>query len=246
MPTSLADRWFSDMQALVASARASNAAALRSLGSLIGPSLAAGGVLHVFGSGHSEIIAREIVGRAGGLVCVSQVLDPSAGAAENVTGYGTQLIERHGRLHGLERGETIVVISNSGRNCSPIEVALVARERGLHVVVVTALAMSASADFASRHPSGRKLHELADVVLDNGGSPGDALVPLPGGAGRTGPTSTMTGVALLNLLHLEVVQWLTDNGHEPPLLRSQNLDGGAMDHNRALAARYRTRLSRPL
>lgn len=246
MPTTLADHWFADMQALVASVRERNAAALHSLGPLVGPSLAAGGVLHVFGSGHSEIIAREIVGRAGGLVCVSQILDPSAGAAENVAGYGTQLVEKHARLHGMDRGETVVVISNSGRNCSPIEVARFARERGLHVVVVTALAMSASPTFASRHPSGAKLHELADVVLDNGGSPGDALVPLPDGAGCTGPTSTMTGVALLNLLHLEVVQWLTDNGHTPPLLRSQNLDGGAMDYNRALAARYRTRLSRPL
>jgi len=246
MPESLADRWFTDVQALLASVHARNAAALRSLGPLIGPSLAPGGVLHVFGSGHSEIIAREIVGRAGGLVCVSQILDPAAGAAENVAGYGTQLAEKHARIHGLERGETVVVISNSGRNCAPIEVATLACERGLRVVAVTALAMSASPGFASRHPSGRKLHELADVVLDNGGAPGDALVPLPGGAGRTGPTSTMTGVALLNLLHLEVVQWLSDHGHEPPLLRSQNLDGGAMEHNRALAARYRTRLSRPL
>lgn len=245
MPTTLGDRWFSETQALVARVHERNAAALRSLGPLIGPSVAAGGVLHVFGSGHSEIIAREIVGRAGGLVCVSQILDPSAGAAENVAGYGTQLAEKHARIHGLERGETVVVVSNSGRNCSPIEVARFARERGLHVVAITALAMSASPEFASRHPSGKKLHECADVVLDNGGAPGDALVPLPGGTGRTGPTSTMTGVALLNLLHLEIVQWLTDNGHEPPLLRSQNLDG-AMDFNRALAARYRTRLSRPL
>jgi len=245
MAPTLGDRWFSEVQALVARVRERNVAAIRSLGPLIGPSLAAGGVLHVFGSGHSEIIAREIVGRAGGLVCVSQILDPSAGAAENVAGYGTQLVEKHARIHGLERGETVVVISNSGRNCSPIEVARYARERGLQVAAVTSLAMSASPEFASRHPSGQKLHECADVVLDNGGAPGDALVPLPGGTGRTGPTSTMTGVALLNLLHLEVVQWLADNGHEPPLLRSQNLDG-AVDFNRALAARYRTRLSRPL
>lgn len=246
MAQSLADRWFTDIQALLTRVRARNAAALQALGPLIGPSLSAGGVLHVFGSGHSEIVAREIVGRAGGLVCVSQVLDPSAGAAENVAGYGTLLVERHARLHGMERGETVVVISNSGRNCSPIEVAQFARERGLRVVAITALAMSASADFASRHPSGRKLHELADVVLDNGGSPGDALVALPGGTGRTGSVSTMAGVALLNLLHLEVIQWLADNGHEPPLLRSQNVDDGAMEHNRALATGYRTRLSRPL
>lgn len=245
MSTRLADCWFSGVHMLLNEVRERNAEALGRAAALIGPSLAGGGVLHVFGSGHSEIIAREIVGRAGGLVCVSQILDPTGGAAENVPGYGTQLAEKHARLHGMLRGETVVVISNSGRNCSPIEVAQAAQAHGLHVVAVTALAMSACAELSSRHPSGRKLHQLAGVILDNGGVPGDALVPVAPEDDRSGPTSTVTGAALLNLLHLEVVQWLADHGHRPPLLRSQNLDG-ALEHNRALAARYRTRLSRPL
>ena len=245
MGTHLGDSWFLDVQARLARVRERNAAALRQLGPQIGPVVARGGIIHVFGSGHSEIIAREMVGRAGGLACISQILDPTAGAAENVAGYGTLLAERHARIHGMDSGETVVVISNSGRNAAPIEVALHARSRGLQVVAVTALAMSASSDYASRHASGHKLHEVADVVLDNGGVPGDAVVSLPGGAGSTGPTSTLTGAMLLNLLHLEVVQWLLDNGCEPPLLRSQNLDG-SIERNRALGARYRTRLSRPL
>lgn len=245
MAPALADSWFTDIQARLSRVRTRNADALRALGPRIGPSIARGGVLHVFGSGHSEIIARELVGRAGGLACVSQILDPSAGAAENVVGYGAMLGERHARIHGMDSDEAVVVISNSGRNAAPIEVALFARERGLHVVAVTALAMSASADYTSRHPSGRKLHEIADVVLDNGGVPGDAVIELPADGGRSGPTSTLTGALLLNLLHLEVVQWLLDTGCAPPLLRSQNLDG-SLERNRSLGARYRTRLSRPL
>jgi len=245
MPSPLAHHWFQQTQALLSRLEKANASALARVGPLAGPSIGGGGVLHVFGSGHSELIAREIVGRAGGLACVSQILDPCAGSAENTPGYGTHLAEKHARLYDMRPGEMLVVISNSGRNCSPIEVALAARARGLSVVALTALAMSASEAFPSRHPSGSKLHQVADLVLDNGGAPGDALVPLPADRGHSGPTSTVAGAALLNLLHLEIIHWLLENGHEPPLLRSQNLDGG-MEYNRALADRYRTRLSRPI
>jgi uncharacterized phosphosugar-binding protein len=154
------------------------------------------------------------------------------------------LAERHARLFGMESGETVVVISNSGRNCAPLDVALFARERGLHVIAITALAMAR--EVTSRHPSGKMLHEVADIILDNGGVTGDARTALPDASGvKTGPSSTLTGALLLNLLQLEVLQWLAEHGHPLPVLRSQNTDGGA-EHNATLAARYRPRLSRPL
>jgi uncharacterized phosphosugar-binding protein len=244
MFTSLAATWFDDVHALLAHVRDSNRAGLTRAGELIGPGIARGGVLLTFGSGHSEILARELLGRAGGLVCVSGIQETTAGAAENVPGFGRMLAERHARLHGMEAGETVVVISNSGRNCAPIDVALFARERGLHVVAITALGMARTV--SSRHPSGKMLHDVADVVLDNGGITGDARTPLPDGSGvRSGPSSTLTGALLLNLLQLEVLQWLADRGHALPVLRSQNTDGGA-EHNQALAAKYRLRLSRPI
>ena len=138
----------------------------------------------------------------------------------------------------------MVVISNSGRNCAPIDVALFARECGLHVVAVTALAMAR--ETSSRHPTGKKLHEIADVVLDNGGISGDARTALPDASGaKSGPTSTLAGALLLNLLQLDVLQWLHERGHSLPVLRSQNNEGGA-EHNQALAAKYRLRLSRPI
>lgn len=244
MSVGLADAWFAEVHALLRSTRENNRDALQRAASLIAPSIAGGGVLHTFGSGHSEIIAREIIGRAGGLACVSGILEPTAGSAENVAGYGRMLAERHARLHGMERGEAVVVISNSGRNCAPIDVALFARERGLHVVAVTALAMAHAV--SSRHPSGKVLHEVAEIVLDNGGITGDARVPLPDGSGtRAGPTSTLAGALLLNLLQLEILHWLAEQGHALPVLRSQNSDGGA-EHNQTLAQKYRLRLSRPL
>ncbi len=237
-----ADTYFSSVNALLARARDANAATLKKLGALVGQSVADGGVIHTFGSGHSEVIGREIIGRAGGLVCVSGLYDPTGGFIENLVGYGTKLAERYDRAHGLLAGETIIVISNSGKNSSPIEVALYARQKQMNVVALTCVEMAKVA--VTVHPGGKKLHEIADYTLDNHGTTGDAIVDLGDGA-RTGPTSTMVGAMLLNLLTLEIVDWLQAHGHNPPLLRSQNLPG-AIEFNRELGKKYKGRLSRQL
>ena len=94
------------------------------------------------------------------------------------------------------------------------------------------------------HPGGKKLHEIADYTLDNGGPAGDAIVDL-GGDVKAGPISTIVGVMLLNLLSLEITGWLQAHGHVPPILRSQNLPD-AIEYNRELARKYQGRLSRQL
>lgn len=264
---SLADQFHQRAAGLLERARQQNAAVLEQAGALIGASIADGGVVHTFGSGHSEIIAREIIGRAGGLVCVSGIYDTTGGFIENLVGYGTKLAERYDRAHGLRPGEVIIVISNSGKNSSPIEVALYARRKGLKVVALTSVEMAKQA--TTVHPGGKKLHEIADLVLDNCGNVGDAIVdvgeakaeastaaaatPVPvtkaGAPAETsvkaGPTSTLAGALLLNLLALEATDWLVAHGHTPPILRSQNLPG-AIEYNRELAVRYKGRLSRQL
>ncbi len=235
---------------LIARAREVNTPTLEALAPVIGQSVAQGAVLHVFGSGHSEVIAREIIGRAGGLACVSGILDPTNGFIENLVGYGSALVARHDRQYQLLPGETIVVISNSGKNAAPIEVALYAKQKGLNVVGLMSLAMSRATPTV--HPSGQRLHEIADHVLDNGGVPGDTLIDLQGDSPApdqppllSGPTSTLVGGMLLNLLMLNVIEWLQRQGHPLPLLRSQNIPG-AIEHNRTVGAPYRHRLSRQL
>lgn len=235
-----ADHYYAAALTLLERARTTNAGTLKTCGALIGESIAAGGVLHTFGSGHSEIIGREIIGRAGGLMPVSGIFDPGMGFSENVVGYGTRLAQRYDHTNGLHAGEVIIVISNSGKNASPIEVALFARQKGLTVIALTSLAMSTSA--ATVHPGGRNLHAVADHVLDNHGVSGDALVEIAPGQ-MAGPTSTFVGATLLNLLALEAMTWLRDHGHDLPVVRSQNLAGG-MEANIALSRRYRTRLSK--
>ena len=239
---SLPDTYYERAGELLARARETNAPVIARLAPLIGQSVARGGVVHTFGSGHSELISREIIGRAGGLVCVTGIIDPTGGFIENLPGYGDRLAARYDRQYQLNAGETVIVISNSGKNASPIDVALYARAKGLTVAALTCLAMSKVTP--SQHSSGKRLFEVADHVLDNGGVPGDAVVEVGEGV-SAGPTSTLIGCSVLNWLMLSVVEWLRANGHTPPLLRSQNLPG-AIEHNRQLGSRYRARLSRPL
>ncbi|HWA25261.1 MAG TPA: sugar isomerase domain-containing protein [Lacunisphaera sp.] len=246
---SLADSYYSNATALLARAREVNAPTLKKLGAVLGQSVANGGVIHTFGSGHSEVIGREIIGRAGGLVCVSGIYDPTGGFIENLVGYGTRLAERYDRAHGLLAGEAIIVISNSGKNSSPVEVALYARQKQMTVVALTSVAMAKTTPTV--HPGGKKLHEIADYTLDNLGPAGDAIVelgaathpgqPLP----KAGPTSTLIGATLLNLLMLETLEWLRTGNHPLPVLRSQNMPD-AIAYNRELGKRYKGRLSRQL
>jgi uncharacterized phosphosugar-binding protein len=238
----LAQAYYEKSLAMLAEARARNAATLAALAPVIGQSLAAGGIVHTFGSGHSEIIAREIVGRAGGLVAIGSIPDPTAGFIENLVGYGTALVQRYDRQYELRPGEVIIVISNSGKNSAPLEVALHAKSKGCIVVGLTSVTMSATAKTV--HPGGKKLHELSDYVLDNGGVPGDTVMPLTPEI-MTGPTSTFIGASLLNWLMLSVMEWMRDHGHPLPVLRSQNIPG-AIEHNRQVGAAYKHRLTKQL
>ncbi len=242
MLSPLAEAYYARANEMLATAREKNAPVIAKLAPLIGASLAKGDIVHTFGSGHSEIIAREIVGRAGGLVAITSIPDPTAGFIENLVGFGTALVQRYDRQYELRAGEVIIVISNSGKNSSPIEVALHAKSKGCIVVGLTSVAMSTAAKTV--HPSGKKLHELSDYVLDNGGVPGDTVMKLTDDI-MTGPTSTFIGASILNWLMLSVMEWMRDNGHPLPVLRSQNIPG-AIEHNRQVGAKYKTRLTKQL
>ncbi len=238
----LADSYYARANELLAAAWKNNAPTIEKLAPVLGGIVARGGVIHTFGSGHSELISREIIGRAGGLVCVTGILDPTAGFIENLSGYGTKLIERYDRQYQLIPGEAVIVISNSGKNASPIDVALYAKQKGLTVIALSCLAMSRVTP--SQHSSGKRLFEVADHVLDNGGVPGDAIVDVTAEV-KAGPTSTFIGCSVLNWLMLATMDWLKANGHPLPVLRSQNLPG-AIEYNRELGAKYKSRLSRQL
>lgn len=198
--------------------------------------------LFTFGTGHSHLLALEPFYRAGGLARVKPILTEelmlhrSASAstlAERETGKAERLLD----WHGVGRGDLLLVASNSGRNVVPVEMALGARARGARVIALTNLRHAAQ--HPSRHPSGWKLSDVADLVLDNAGVAGDAAVEVAGPAGRllAGPTSTITGAFLLHLVILAGMEQGMASGWRPEVFESSNANGDA--HNETLLARYR-------
>ncbi|MDR2245059.1 MAG: SIS domain-containing protein [Treponema sp.] len=195
----------------------------------------------VFGSGHSHLTAEELYTRAGGLAFVKAILPPElmlhemlnkSTLLEQLEGYAPALLE----LYRVGTGDTILIISNSGRNSVPVEMAIGARERGARIIALTSLKHSGRV--ASRHSSGKRLFELADVVLDNQGEYGDAAFYVEGCLIPTGATSDAVGIALAQALTVRIVEKLARRGVEAPLFRSSNADGDAASHNARLVETY--------
>ena len=220
------DRYAEAARHVLGEVAATQGEAFEEAARLVADSVAAGGVLHLFGTGHSQLVTLDAYARAGGLACVNPILDP---ALSPTSGLELAVVERtEGRaaaiLEGedLRPGEVVVVISNSGVNAVPVEIALGCRERGLRVVALTNLEQAKAT--APRHPSGARLHELADVVIDNRCPTGDAAVTLASGD-RVGPLTTVVGATVTTALCARVAELLLERGHRPPVLASQNLDG---------------------
>lgn len=211
---------------------------------LLARSLQDGGVLHVFGSGHSMLPAIDATFRAGGLAPVNLVHDPALAPWEPTRVSRIERLERYGtaiaELQDLRRGEVIVVISHSGINPVPTQLAQQARERGLAVVAITSREHSLAG--RSRHPDSLRLLDVADIVLDTHAPAGDVTLTLGDGT-ETGPTSTILAALLLHSLAIGAMEQLSAAGARPPVLRSMNRSGGD-DSNNAVLDPYRERLSR--
>lgn len=188
-----------------------------------------GGKFYVFGSGHSHMIAEELYLRAGGLALVHGILPPElmlhemptkSTYLERMEGYAQALVE----LYKVEEKDTIMVISNSGRNAVPVDMCLAAKAKGAKVIAMTS--MKHSSGCTSRHSCGKKMYEIADVTIDNCADPGDAGFHIEGFKTAVGPTSSITGIAIAEALVCQVVENLVREGIEPPVFRSSNVDGG--------------------
>ena len=200
-----------------------------------------GGKFYVFGSGHSHMIAEELYLRAGGLALVHGILPAElmlhemankSTYLERIEGYSQALVE----LYKVEAKDTVMVISNSGRNPVPVEMCLAAKAKGAKVIAMTS--MKHSAGCTSRHSSGKKMYEIADVTIDNCAEPGDAAFPIDGLDSCIGPTSSITGITIAQALVCQVVDNLVRAGIEPPVFKSSNVDGGDEHNNRMFDTYY--------
>ncbi len=196
----------------------------------------------IFGCSHAGILSEEVFYRTGGLAVINPIFFPGfmlntkpvtmTSRLERIQGVGKMiLLENH-----LRKGDVLLIHSVSGRNTVPVEMAIEASKTGVYVIALTN--MEYSSGVASRHPSGKKLYEVSDLVLDNCGVAGDAAIRLEGLEEAIGPTSTAVGTALVNGLMIEVVEKLIEDKIVPPVFLSANLDGGD-EHNRKIFEEYK-------
>ncbi|MFA6293952.1 MAG: SIS domain-containing protein [Victivallales bacterium] len=212
---------------------------------LITASIVNDGSVFAFGASHSFMIAEEMVYRTGGLMLVNPIYPHGMNMSvrpmtmtsklERIPGLGTELLASS----PAKEGDALIIVSNSGRNAVTIDMALLARERKIKTVVITAL--SYSDKVGSRHPSGKKLSDLCDVVIDNCVPYGDAAVEISGFPQKVSPLSSVAGCAIVNAIAAEIVQMLVKRGVKPPVFLSANLDGGD-EYNSKLLKENRHRI----
>jgi Uncharacterized protein containing SIS (Sugar ISomerase) phosphosugar binding domain len=188
-----------------------------------------------FGCNHAGLITLELFYRTGGLVTVNPVRAPGmmlelspptmTSEMERMPGYGKIIF---GNLK-TKPGDVIIIHSVSGRNAVTIDMAEAAREAGMRVIVVTNL--NTATAVTSRHPSGKKLHDFASILINNHGDLGDASVEIEGFPQKVASTSTVVGAAILNAVVARVCEILMAEGITPPVFMSGNIDGGD-EHNR--------------
>ena len=212
---------------------------------IISDTMVSGKTVYIFGCSHAGILAEEVFYRTGGLATVNPIQFPGfmldtrpitmTSQLERLPGLGKILIDQY----KLVKDDLLLIHSVSGRNTVPVEMALESRIRGTKTLCITSVEYSRSV--TSRHESGKRLFEVCDLIIDNGGVPGDAVVSLPGLSERMGPTSTTVGCALLNSLLIETVELLISRGETPPVFMSANLDGGDQ-HNEKMFEQYKDQI----
>ena len=239
------ERYIDELQNVLARIKKEQLHAIEAAGQLIADTLVAGGVIHTFGTGHSHLIADEAFFRAGGIAAINPILDErliflkgalESTRAERVAGFARSLIERE----SVGPSDVAIIVSNSGRNIVPVEMALEMKARDLKVVAITSVEQSRAS--VPLHSSGKRLFELADVTIDNCVPPGDALLALPGLKARVGPSSTVAGAAIINSIMIEGVAETLRRGKEVPVLPSANIDGVTEETLKDLLSRYRGRI----
>ena len=196
---------------------------------VVADTLENGGRIHAFGTGHSHMLAEEIFYRAGGLVNVNPILESclmlhesasKSTALERLEGYGEIIFD----FNNINEKDVLFLFSNSGRNGVAIDLAIIAKEKGVKTVVITN--MNHTMQGKSRHSSGKKLYEAGDIVIDNCGCIGDASMTIEKIGRNVAPTSTAAGAAILNAIEARAVEIMVEEGYVPEVFSSSNVDGG--------------------
>jgi uncharacterized phosphosugar-binding protein len=232
--------------------------AVRQAADLFAQTILSGRMVHVFGSGHSRIMVEEMWPRYGSFPGFNPIVELSltfhnlvVGAngqrqamfLENVSG----LAERILRNFDLSPKDSALIISSSGCNLVPIEMAEQFQKR--KVKVVSIISRRHSEATPTKHPGGKKLQDFSDLTLDTGAPAGDAMVKIPGLETPVSPGSTVGGAVLVNCIKAEVAERLTKAGQPPKVLTGSAVVGSQKatelfeaaydEHARRLSELYR-------
>ncbi|AEH48328.1 SIS domain-containing protein [Parageobacillus thermoglucosidasius] len=203
-----------------------------------------GGIIQLFGCGHSHILTEEVFYRAGGLASIKPIFfEPlmlhegavRSAMLERRNDFAQKFIEHE----DIRPEDVFFVLSTSGRNPVPIDVALTAKEKGAYTIAITSLEYAKSQP--SRHKSGKLLYEVVDLVINNHSVKGDAILSHKNVSVPFSPTSTVVGSAILNAIFAEAIVFMAESGLEPPIFLSGNMEG-ADEHNNKLIAKYKERI----
>jgi uncharacterized phosphosugar-binding protein len=225
----LIDEYFSALQAKIAEI-ASDPEPIRQVAAVCSQAMAAGGVIHVFDSGH--MVSSELINRAGGLVALS-ALSFNLNVANNVKARAAQpdetslsfaYIGHVFETNQLRPGDILFVGSVSGKTANVVELAVQARAHGLKVIALTSLAYSSQ--LVSEHPSGRRLYEVADLVLDNHAPYGDAMLEVPGLDYPVCPASGLNAATIMWAVVAGILEDLLARGLKPTIYPSVNRPEG--------------------
>ena len=210
-------------------------------GTIVANTVMNNGFVYTFGTGHSHMMAEELFYRAGGLARIYPILEDALmlhnGAMkstemERLGGYAALILDRY----ECTRRDCLIIASYSGRNTVNIEMVEAAHQKGMKVIALTNLKHSEAQE--SRHSSGLKLYQIADLVLDNEGCLGDASMYIPEIDRNIGATSTSLGAMLLQAVAISAVEQMIDKGHIPEVFSSSNLDEGD-EINGEILSRYK-------
>lgn len=212
---------------------------------LISEAIIGGNTLFAFGCSHSSLPVQDLFYRSGGFMLVNPIFAPGlslevfpptlTSLVERLDGYGSIILEKV----KIKPGDVLIIVSISGRNQVPIDMAITAREKGMKTIGLTSLEYSQSV--SSRHKSGKKLYELVDIVIDNPVPLGDAVLELDGLAQKFCPISGVTSPAILQALMAATIEKLMHKGFIPPIFLAANAPGGD-EHNRLIFEKFKDRV----
>ncbi|MFE9887919.1 SIS domain-containing protein [Streptomyces scopuliridis] len=235
----LAGQFFDAAIGLLQRVRDEESANVAAAGTAIADTVAAGGRLFAFGAGHSSLAAQDVVYRAGGFAVMNLLTVPGVVGVDVMPATLGSALERVDGLAGAvldsspaRAGDLLVIISLSGRNALPVEMAMKARALGLTVIGVTSVAYAT--ETTSRNLTGTYLKDHCDIVLDSKIAVGDAELTADGIEAPFAPASTVVTSALMQAMMAAAAGELVERGIEPPLLRSGNVDGGTEWNDRVM------------